>query len=470
MELIGRKQEQYVLQQLVSSDQSEFAALYGRRRVGKTFLVRKFFKDGFAFYVSGLQKAPKREQMDNFNSALSFYGKMPYPKVNSWMEAFRQLIHLLEHSEKRGKKVVFIDELPWMDTPRSGFLTAIDFFWNTWASARYDILFIACGSATSWIVNKLLNNTGGLYNRVTRRMHISPFNLGECEAFFKRKKMAFDRKSVIDAYMIFGGIPYYLEMFEKGLSVSQNIDNMLYKRDAPLKNEFAFLYASLFRHAENHIKIVEALSLKRKGLTRDEIIAATKISNGGGLSMMLEELEQCDFIRRYHSYGKSEQLALYQLVDFYSLYYFNFLKNNKFNDENFWTNYIDNAVRRAWSGYAFEQVCLAHLAQIKQKLGISGVLTNTRSWKSNDSKTGAQIDLVIERNDRVINLCEMKYADGQFVIDKEYDTNLRNKREAFRAETRTTRALHLVMLTTYGLKHNQYWGNIQREVTMDDLF
>jgi len=470
MELIGRKQEQYVLQQLVSSDQSEFAALYGRRRVGKTFLVRKFFKDDFAFYVSGLQKAPKREQMDNFNSALSFYGKMPYPKVNSWMEAFRQLIHLLEHSEKRGKKVVFIDELPWMDTPRSGFLTAIDFFWNTWASARYDILFIACGSATSWIVNKLLNNTGGLYNRVTRRMHISPFNLGECEAFFKRKKMAFDRKSVIDAYMIFGGIPYYLEMFEKGLSVSQNIDNMLYKRDAPLKNEFAFLYASLFRHAENHIKIVEALSLKRKGLTRDEIIAATKISNGGGLSMMLEELEQCDFIRRYHSYGKSEQLALYQLVDFYSLYYFNFLKNNKFNDENFWTNYIDNAVRRAWSGYAFEQVCLAHLAQIKQKLGISGVLTNTRSWKSNDSKTGAQIDLVIERNDRVINLCEMKYADGQFVIDKEYDTNLRNKREAFRAETRTTRALHLVMLTTYGLKHNQYWGNIQREVTMDDLF
>ncbi|MDR3340708.1 MAG: AAA family ATPase [Candidatus Symbiothrix sp.] len=470
MELLGRKKEQIILQQLIESEKSEFVALYGRRRVGKTFLVKEFFKNNFSFYISGLQNSNKKGQLQNFNTTLSFYGKMPYPKVNSWIDAFRQLIHLLEHSGKRGKKVVFIDELPWFDTARSGFLTAIDFFWNAWASGRNDILLIVCGSATSWIINKLLNNRGGLYNRVTRRMHISPFTLSECKDFFRYKKMPFDRKSIIDAYMIFGGIPYYLEMFQKRLSVAQNIDNLLYKKDAPLKNEFSFLYASLFKNYENHLKIVEALSRKTKGLTRDEIIVATKIPNGGGLSVMLEELEQCDFIRRYQSFGKKEQLSLYQLIDFYSLFYFNFLKNSRINDEQFWTNFIDNARRRAWSGYAFEQVCLIHLPQIKQKLGISGVLSNISSWRSNDKENGAQIDLLIERNDNIVNLCEMKYASEEFVIDKKLDENLRNKRASFKNETKTRKTIHLTMITTYGIKHTEYRNNIQSEVTMDDLF
>ncbi|GHT23998.1 hypothetical protein FACS189430_08190 [Bacteroidia bacterium] len=470
MELLGRKNEQLVLQQLVKAKQSDFVVLYGRRRVGKTYLIKNYFNQNFSFYISGLQNATKNEQLENFNSALNFYGKMPYPRTISWLDAFRQLIHLLEHSGKRGKKVIFIDELPWLDTARSGFLTALDYFWNTWAAARRDILLIACGSATSWIIDKLLNNRGGLHNRVTRRMHISPFTLGECEAFFRHKRIHFDHKSIVDAYMIFGGIPFYLEMFERGLSVAQNIDNLLYKNDAPLKEEFSFLYASLFKNYENHIKIVEALSSKTKGLTREEIITYSKISNGGGLSTMLEELEQCDFIRRYQGFGKKEQQSLYQLADFYSLFYFNFLKHNKIKDEHYWTNFIDNARRRAWSGYAFEQVCLAHLPQIKQKLGIAGVLTNISSWRSNDKANNAQIDLLIERNDRVINLCEMKYADGKFVIDKKQDEALRNRRTAFRNETKTHKSIYMTMITTYGVKHNEYWNNIQTELTMGDLF
>jgi predicted AAA+ superfamily ATPase len=261
MALLGRKKEQIILQQLVEVEKSDFLVLYGRRRVGKTFLIKEYCNQNFLFYM-GLKNTTKKEQLANFNTSLSFYGKMPYPKVNSW------------------------------------------------------------------IVKNLLNNRGGLHNRVTRRMHISPFTLSECEAFFQYKKIHFDRKSIIDAYMIFGGIPFYLEMFEKGLSVAQNIDNLIYKEDAPLKNEFDFLYASLFKNYESHIKIIETLSTKAKGLTREEIIAASKISNGGGLSTMLEELEQCDFIRKYKSFGKKEQQSLYQLTDFYSLFYYNFLKNN----------------------------------------------------------------------------------------------------------------------------------------------
>ncbi|GHT76666.1 ATPase [Bacteroidia bacterium] len=470
MAVLGRNKEQILLKQLVEVEKSDFLVLWGRRRVGKTYLIKEYFKQDFSFYISGVQNSTKKEQLANFASALTFYGKMPYTPAKSWVDAFRQLIHLLENSQKRGKKVIFIDELPWFDTARSGFLTGLDFFWNTWASARKDILLIACGSATSWIINKLLNNRGGLHNRVTRRMHLSPFTLGECEDFFRYKKIPFDRKSIVDAYMIFGGIPFYLEMFERGLSVAQNIDNLLYKNDAPLKNEFSFLYASLFKNYEQHLKIVEALSAKTKGLTREEIIAASGISNGGGLTTMLEELEQCDFIRTYQGFGKKTKSTLYQLADFYSLFYFNFLKNNKIKDEHFWTNFIDNARRRAWSGYAFEQVCLAHLPQIRQKLGIAGVLTNTSSWRSNDKQNGAQIDLVIERNDRVINLCEMKYAEEEFVIDKKQDETLRNKRAAFRTETKTRKTLYITMITTYGVAHNAYWNNIQSEVTMDGLF
>ncbi|MDR2233852.1 MAG: AAA family ATPase [Tannerella sp.] len=470
MDLLGRDKEQHIIKQLVESDKSDFLVLWGRRRVGKTYLIREYFKNNFSFYISGIQNSTKKEQLGHFASALTFYGKMPYAPAKSWLDAFRQLIHLLENSRKRGKKVIFIDELPWFDTNRSGFITGLDFFWNTWASARKDILLIACGSATSWIIKKLLNNRGGLHNRVTRRMHLAPFTLKECEAFFQSKKIQFDRKSIIDAYMIFGGIPYYLEMFERGLSVAQNVDNMLYKKDAPLQNEFLFLYASLFKNYESHLKIIEALSAKTKGLTREEIIVASGISNGGGLSVMLEELDQCDMIRSYSGYGKKRKSTTYQLADFFSLFYYNFLKTNKMNDEHYWINSLDNARRRAWSGYAFEQVCLAHFAQIRQKLGISGVLIKSSSWRSNRKENGAQIDLVIERNDRIINLCEMKYVDEEFVIDKKYDENLRNKRATFKRETKTTKTMHLTMITTYGVAHNEYWGNIQSEVKMDDLF
>ena len=275
---------------------------------------------------------------------------------------------------------------------------------------------------------------------------------------------------IVEGYMIFGGIPYYLSLFQKQLSMSQNVDNLLFDKNAPLKNEFQNLYASLFKKAENHIKIVEALSSKAKGLTRDEIITIAKLPNGGSINRTLTELELSGFIRRYRSYGKKTKQSLYQLVDFFTLFYFNFLMNNTFADEHFWTNFIENARHRAWSGYAFEQVCLAHLSQIKQKLGISGVLTNTYSWKSREAENGAQIDLVIERNDKVINLCEIKFANSQFTIDKKYDENLRNKRTAFKEETKTTKSVHLTMLTTYGIKRNIYWGNIQSEITVKELF
>ena len=468
MELIGRYEEQMALQQYVDSEKPEFVVVYGRRRVGKTYLIKEFFNQSFGFYHTGLANAKKGEQLANFNVTLNHYGKMPYPQAKSWMDSLRQLIHLLEHSRKKGKKIIFIDELSWLDTPRSGFITALEYFWNSWASSRPDILLIVCGSATSWMVDKLLKNRGGLHNRVTRRMQISPFTLRECEEFFRYKNMVMDKRSMVESYMIFGGIPFYMDMMEKKYSLAQNVDKLCFSRNGALRDEFSILYASLFRHAENHVKVVMALGRKAKGMIRDEIIASTRLQ-GGGLTNILEELEQCGFVRKYQSFEKKNKYPVYQLVDFFTLFHIHFIES-KTNYGHFWTTMSDNARHRAWTGYAFELVCLMHEEQIKQKLGISGVMTHSASWRSLTSSPGAQIDLLIDRNDSVINICEMKYAKGEFSIDKKYAELLRNKREVFVRETKTRKAVHLTMVTTHGVKRNDYHSVIQSEVKMEDLF
>jgi AAA+ ATPase superfamily predicted ATPase len=470
MKLTGRKTECAELDGIMESEQSEFVVVYGRRRVGKTFLVREHFGQKFAFYHTGTANTKMEGQLKTFNSSLHKYGEMPYPQVKTWLETFEQLTHLLTYKKQDGKKIVFIDEMPWLDTKNSGFIQGLEYFWNSWASAQHDIVLIVCGSATSWMLNNLVNNHGGLHNRVTRQIYLRPFTLAECEEYFAQRNIEISRHETVENYMIFGGIPYYLSLMKKQLSMAQNIDNLCFKEKGELTEEFNNLYASLFRHSENHIKIVEALSRKTQGLTRDEIIEYTKLPNGGGLTKTLDELELCGFIRKYRGYKKKNRDSLYQLTDFFTLFYFNFMLDNKNSDEHYWTNLLENARHRAWSGYAFEQVCLAHIAQIKRKLGILGVLTNVSTWRSKETEPGAQIDLVIERNDRVINLCEMKFANKEFVIDSKYDSVLRHKRATFREELKTQKAVHLTMISTYGVKRNAYWGNVQSEITMDDLF
>ncbi|MDR0725706.1 MAG: ATP-binding protein [Prevotellaceae bacterium] len=469
MNIIGRVEEQEAIARYIESDNPEFMVIYGRRRVGKTFLIRQFFNDKFAFYVTGLANAEMKMQLGNFNTSLRKYGNQPYPLSTKWLDAFEQLIHLLQYLPKKQKKVIFIDEMPWLDTPHSGFVTALEYFWNSWASARADIFLIVCGSSTAWMTNKLIKNHGGLHNRVTRRMYLEPFTLGECEDFYEAKHIVMNRHEITESYMIFGGIPYYMNLMEKNFSLAQNVDMLCFAKKGALREEFSSLYTSLFKRSENHITIVEILAKKTKGMTRDEICKASKLQ-GGNLTKTLEELELCGFIQSYNTFNKKVKDKLYQLIDFYTLFYLNYIQTNKYGNERFWTTFMGSAKHRAWSGYAFEQVCLAHVKQIKQKLGITGVLTNVASWRSRNSEQGAQIDLIIERKDDVINLCEMKYANTEFVIDKKYEYNLRNKREAFINETKTRKTVHLTMITTYGVKRNEYSGLIQSEVKMNDLF
>ena len=463
--LIGRTTEREILTRCSTDNRSHFLVIYGRRRVGKTFLIRQQFNNQFDFYATGLANADTRTQLTNFSLAVrKFHNHQEFPVPESWLEAFNQLIQLLEASKSK-KKIVFLDELPWMDTPRSKFLTGLEYFWNSWASARNDVLLIGCGSAASWMLNKLINNKRGLYNRVTRRIHLSPFKLSEVEKFLIDRKYKTNRYQILQLYMALGGIPFYLDLIDPRLSVAQNIQRIFFEENAPLANEYDILLRSLFDDSDRHREIIEALTKKKTGLTRKEILKEIDIEDGGGVTRTISELIASDFIRKYNKYGNKNRDAVYQLIDPFTLFHYRFVEHYQ-PQTNYWINQINTPAIYTWQGNAFEMLCLQHVDELKDAIGISGVQTNTSTWWGQ----GAQIDLIIDRKDQVINLIEIKFALEEYVISKDYDAKLRKKVSAFKEETGSRKALWTTMLTTYGLKENKYSSNVQLSLDMNDLF
>ena len=470
MKVIGREKEKAALKQYFESESPEFLVVYGRRRIGKTYLIREYFSGKLDFYVTGLANGKKEDQLQAWGTAIkdSFGGSDE--KAVNWLDAFTILKNKLEKPGKARKKVVFIDEAPWMDTPKSGFLTALEHFWNGWASGRPDILLIVCGSATSWVVKNLLKSKGGLHNRVTRRMRLLPFTLKETEGYLTEREFSLGRYRICEAYMIFGGVPYYLSLLGKGLSLPQNVDALCFAEDGPLRGEFQEVYSTLFRNSDNYINVVTALSVKTKGLTRDEIIRETGLTSGGGLTQIMEELELCGFIRSYPNYLMDESLCLYQLIDPFSLFHLRFIKGKRPRNPRFWTSNLESPSQAAWKGYAFEQICLSHSEQIKQALGVASISTEISSWRSRRSSPGAQIDLLIDRKDGIVNLCEMKFSKAKYIISGKEEESLRNRIAVFEAETCTKKAVHLTLVTTYGVTKNRHSGVVHSEVTLDELF
>lgn len=467
--IVGRKAEQESLHEFFQSPRSEFVAIYGRRRVGKTFLVRETFRDAFTFYASGVLEGTTSEQLASFNRELTETGGKPSSAKN-WQEAFENLYKLIDASSEQSKKIIFLDEIPWMSTAKSGFLSALDYFWNRRISLRTDVLLLICGSAASWMIDNVVDNTGGLHNRLTGSIYLRPFNLKECEDYFRAKAIDIPRYQIAEAYMIFGGIPYYLDFFKPKFSLAQNVDAIYFEENAPLRNEYKNLYRSLFKNAEGHVKVVEALAAKSAGKTRAEISASSGVLEGGGLTKLLNELTNSGFVRTYLSFGKKKRDRMYQLIDPFTLFCLRFEEKRQAYSTDYWLRFCTTSQHAAWAGYSFEMLCLSHVPQIRRELGIAGVLTGIYAWRSREHQPGAQIDLVIDRADGLINLCEIKYASSEFVIDKAYDQALRNKRAAFMQETGTRKGAQTTMITTYGLKKNAYQAGIPFALTLDDLF
>ena len=478
--MIGRKIEQELLQEAIDKDRAQFIVVYGRRRVGKTFLVNEFFQNKFAFKhtaVSPLNEnlKPKRNllkiQLKEFHYSLRSYGlQAGKPSPADWFEAFHQLQELLdEKMEVEEPRAIFLDELPWLDTPRSNFMPAFEHFCNDWVLARRDVKLIVCGSATSWILDKLVNDKGGLYGRVTLPMFVEPFTLKECKEFFQEGGYAMDEYDIVQAYMAFGGIPYYLDQFRRGFSVPQNFDALLYGRQAPLGDEYDRLFSSQFANPGELQKIVALLSNRRSGYSREEIAKKCGFTTGGGLTRMLSALEKSTFVTPYTPFG--EKILKYRLTDLFCLFYLKHVKDNR-NTTSFWQSSFNSPAMLAWSGNAFEDVCRSHIRQIKSALGIADVTTRESSWivPGTETERGMQIDLVIDRDDRKICLCEMKFSQGKYSVKRDYAEKLQERISRTMAFTENSKPVISVLVTTYGIERNEYSNRFQRVLTMEDLF
>ena len=485
MVLIGRTEEKRDLDRYMESGKAEFIAIYGRRRVGKTFLVDAYFNCSYAFFATGIIGGKRKDEMAAFYQSLKkagFTGHMP----KTWLDAFNALTEVLETKRLDGRRrVVFLDELPCFATPSSGFVKALDWFWNSWASKQPDIFMIVCGSATSWIVNNIINDKGGLHNRITHEMHLDPFTLAETSAYLEAEGFVWDEISIVQTYMVLGGIPYYLSLLKPDLSISQNIDKLFFAPKAELKMEYGRLYKSLFKNPEKYLAIIDLLAANSKrGMMRKEIVSALGEESSGHLSERLQDLVNCDFIRLYNVKDKkiSSSNGIYQLVDFYSIFYHEFGKI-KTTDTAYWTKMLKSHKQSTWWGLAYERLCMAHMPQILSALGVESVHTEYYSWRSKmkeaDEETedankkensGAQVDLVIERDDRIINLCEIKYSSlGEYELDFDERVKIANRIALFKKKTKTKYGVIPTLITTYGLKKNKHSSFFTQVVSMSDL-
>jgi hypothetical protein len=473
--LIGREQEQAILRKTLASDEAEMVAVVGRRRVGKTFLIRSIYEQYIRFELTGQQNASTKRQLNNFAFQMGeFFGaKAPQKSPEDWQEAFQQLILCLKTIETNEKVVLFFDEIPWLSPRKSGFLPGLDFFWNSWAVKRSNIIVVICGSAASWMIRQVVYHKGGLHNRITRQVHLAAFNLYETELYLKSRNVTLDRYQILQIYMALGGVPHYLKEVEDGKSAIQNVEQLCFSRTGLLANEFQKLYPALFEKADNHIAIITALAQKWKGLTRSEIIAATKISDGGSLSRCLEELNTSGFISEYTGFGKRKKDIYYRLTDEYSLFYLRFIQNYKKQVADSWQNFSQTPQYAAWAGYAFENICLKHAAQIKKALGISGIYTETSGFyqRGTPEDLGIQIDLMLDRRDNVIDLFEIKFYNETVKLDKNDALALREKIATFKRLTATRKQIFLHFLSTFGLSANENSiGLVSRTLDMDALF
>jgi uncharacterized protein len=473
MKVAGRQKEIALLQSLFEKKDSSFLAVYGRRRIGKTYLIREVYKNDIVFDCSGVLEEDMSQQLENFWRSLNEttpYEQPPFPP-QTWIEAFFQLRSYLNTQNQDKKKVIFLDEIPWFETPRSGFLGALDSFWNQYCTKRTDIILVICGSAASWIIDKVVNSRGGLHNRLTHRLLLQPFTLGETKAFFEMNHIKMSLKDIAEIYMCVGGIPFYLKDLQAGHSVPQMLDQLFFDDHATLKNEFQNLYASLFKNNALHERVVTALASKNKGLTRNEIIQTSGIPSSGDLTTVLEELIQCGFIRQIYPISKSKEDSLYRLIDEYSLFYFKFLIDDT--TKSSWSQMVQTPVYKIWSGYAFENLCFKHTFQIKKAMGIHGIITNEYSYilKGNADNKGFQIDLIIDRADNCVNILEVKFYNTEYEVSESYGRQLLHKSTIFQERTRLKKTVFITMLTVFGVKKNEhYLTAVTNQLLLDDLF
>lgn len=478
MKLVGRQKEREILGRVRDSGEPEFVAIYGRRRIGKTFLIREFFGEELCFEVTGIHGASTATQLRSFGHELTLMLEAPMEIETpaSWQEAFRILETGLTAvlAKRKGRVVVFFDEMPWLDTHRSGFLKALGHFWSTWGSRQKQLVLVAGGSAARWMIRKVLRDRGDLRDQVTRQLRLEPFSLAECEQYFRQRGVGLTRPQICEIVMVTGGLPHYLKEVEEGKSAAQCIESLCFSDVGVLRDEFEEVFPSHFARPANHRAVVKALAGAGNGLTRNDLVEITGVVSGGGLTSVLKELEEAGFVGTTLPFGKKSNDQFYRLEDAFSLFSLRWMgKGGKKRVS--WDQVVDRPTWRAWARYAFGSVCRQHVQQMKAALGIAAVDTEESAWSYNPPASAvmpeAQIDLLIDRRDDCINLCTHKFAGGPFAIDRKEAERLRRTQEVFRQVSGSRKALRLTLVTPHGVHSNAYAKElVQSEVVLDDLF
>lgn len=472
--MVGRKSQEKLMNGFLLRKKSAFIAVTGRRRVGKTYTVDQVYGKYFCLRITGIQDADMQTQINNFTQKIAEHSGLPIiTSPNNWQEVFALLKTYLKTLPKNRKQVIFIDELPWVATKRSRFVQLLAHFWNDYLSKEKHFILVVCGSATSWIAENIVNDKGGFHNRLDQAIQIKPFTLRETKEFLESKKIKWTDQAIAELYMVMGGIPYYLEQVAKGESVNQVIARLCFDENGILNNEYDNLYKALFEHSENHEAIVHALATSQRGLTRKQIITKSKVQKGGPYTRAMNDLLISGFVEEVIPFGKAKRGALYRLLDEYSVFYHKFISKNKKKGKNIWASLYSSQQYKIWTGYAFENLCQRHISEIKSALGISGIYTEHYSFSNkadNNTDTGFQIDLIIDRKDDCINLCECKFYNTEFMVSKDYASKLRNRKQDFIKKTKTKKTVFNTLITNYGtVKNEHYLDVIDVELTVSDL-
>ena len=478
--MVGRKKEIEELERIYKSDKAELVAIYGRRRIGKTYLVNQLFEDRLSFAHAGLSPIEQKDmtpkerlndQLKNFRNSLIAAGAEGVPNFDNWLDGFLQLELFLQNKYGNKRMVVFLDELPWLDTPGSKFVTAFEAFWNSWA-VRKNIMVIICGSSTSWMLNKVINDKNGLYGRVGYEIPLSPFTLQETEEFFKNKGIELSRYDIARIYMVVGGVPFYLNYYEKGKSLAENVDLLFFDKNAKLKYEFNRLFKAVFTFPEHAEKVVRALANVGKGLTREEIIKQTSISDGGTFSSVMGALMASDFVSSYIPFGSGKRNVCYKLIDPFCLFYLRFVENAPSSENGYWKGKATSQAVISWQGLAFENIVFTHANEILAKLKVAGVRYERFSWfyKGNEEIRGAQADMIIVRADNIVNLIEAKFYGDDFIQTKQESESLRHKISALSPLLKKRSTISPILVTTFGLKEGEHSLDYDNVVVLDDLF
>lgn len=475
MNVIGRRAETKAMQALLNDDKAHMLALIGRRRVGKTFLIRKTYQEHITFELTGLKDATLEQQLLNFTFQYNRYFPQmnPLSGITEWLEAFHKLTEELEKLPVTKKRVLFFDELPWIAGKRSGFIEALAHWWNNWASQQ-NILLVVCGSAAAWMIDHVVNAKGGLHNRITKLITLEPFSLSETKEFLLSKDIKMSDYQIVQLYMVLGGIPHYLEQIKKGKSATQNIQEICFNRDGILRTEFDSLYSALFDNATNHIEVIRALASKSKGLDRQEILAKTKITDGGWFSRLLSELEASGFITSLQPLENKKKDKLFRLTDEFTLFYLAFMEGKRNTTDNYWTRMSQTQEYKIWCGYAFENLCAKHITELKNALEIGGIQSEVSSFlhrKNDKYHKGFQIDLLIDRRDDVLSLCEMKFYSDEFRMTADYAKKIHVKREGLKALSSPKKHVEVVFISTFGVVDNEYSSDyVDHDLRMDIFF